>query len=52
METQARQPEAVEPQTQDFTPPEKISDQSTYKLSVDVWQDTKSPLSIDADVIP
>ncbi|MBP7863871.1 hypothetical protein KA183_19450, partial [bacterium] len=52
METQARQPEAVEPQTQDFTPPEKISDQSAYKFSVDVWQDTKSPLSIATAVIP
>lgn len=52
MDTQARQPEVVEPQTQDFTPPEKISEQSSYKFSVDVWQDVKSPLSVAAAVIP
>lgn len=52
MDTQTRQPEAVEPQTQDFTPPEKITDQSAYKFSVDVWQDTKSPLTIAAAVVP
>lgn len=52
MDTTVRQPEAVEPQAQDFTPPEKITEQNAYKFSVDVWQDRQSPALIASAVIP